>query len=143
MLKRIAHLLLVAVTASSGISAPFMHVHAHGPEHGASTHGEAVDEHCAHHHAEGVHWHLETAAPDAGGGLAAAARGHRHAAVALSVVAVGTSTACLDASAAPADLPGAVARPVEHGVRTPVDPTTGPDPPPRAVPAARAPPVRS
>lgn len=145
MLHRIAHVLLAGVVASSGVSAPFRHVHAHGPDSGvSSSHGEGIDEHCAHHHAEGLHWHLTgTRAADAGGSLATAGSGHRHAAVALSAVATETAPVCLDASVAPHETPEAAVPPTSRGVRAHVDPTAGPDPPPRAVNAARAPPVRS
>ena len=138
MPHRIACVLLAVTLVSSGVSAPFMHVHAHG----ASSHGEGIDEHCAHHHAEGVHWHpTRSAAPDSGGALATGA-GHRHAAVALSGAAIESSSTDLGRSLAAIETPETGAAPVERGVRTPVDPTAGPDPPHRTA-AARAPPVRS
>jgi len=144
MAHRIARVLLAAALVSSGVFAPFMHVHAHGSAHGASSHGEGTDEHCAHHHAEGVHWHpTRSAASDSGGALATADAGHRHAAVALSSAAIGSPSTDVGLSLAPLEAPEAAAPAVERGVRTPVDPTAGPDPPPRAVGAARAPPVRS
>lgn len=144
MLHRIAHVLLVAALASSSVSAPFQHVHAHGPAYGASSsHGEATDEHCAHHHAEGAHWHLaEGRTSGADGARAAAGAGHRHAAVALPSIAVETSPICVDVSAAPVELPDAAALPNPPGVPAPVDANAGPDPPPRAASAARAPPAR-
>ena len=145
MLHRIAHVLLAAALASSGVSAPFQHVHAHGPAHGvSSSHGEATDEHCAHHRAEGAHWHLaEGHASGADGAPTATGPGHRHAAVALPSVAVETSLVGVDMSAAPVELPDADALPTPPGVPAPVDASAGPDPPPRAANAARAPPVRS
>lgn len=143
MPHRIACVLLAVALASSGVTAPFMHVHAHGAAHPAS-HGDGIDEHCAHHHAEGAHWHPPgSAAPDGGGALATAGAGHRHAAVALSAAAIESSSTDVGLSLAPIEGPDAGAPPIERGARTPVDPTAGPDPPPRAVGAARAPPVRS
>ncbi len=140
---RIARVLLAAALASSGVSAPFLHVHAHGP-HGASSHADGIDEHCAHHHAEGVHWHpTGSAASDSGSTLATAGAGHRHAAVALSAAAIESSSVDVGRSLTPIGAPEAGAPPVQRAARTPVDPTAGPDPPPRTVDAARAPPVRS
>lgn len=147
MRKGIAHVLLVAVLASSGASAQFRHVHAHGathhPGHGApSSHGDELDEHCAHHHTQGVHWHAAgKGAADAEAELAAA--GHGHAAVTLSAVAIEVSPVRLDAPAAQLEAPEAGTVPGPRSLHAPVDPTAGPDPPPRAVDAARAPPVRA
>ena len=143
MLHRIAHMLLVGAVASSGVSAPFLHVHAHGSHFGVSSHGEGVDEHCAHHHAEGAHWHVADGRVPGADELAGAAPGHRHAAVTLSAVAIGASSVCLDASVAPLATPEADPPPASRGAHTHVDSTAGPDPPPRAVNAARAPPARS
>ena len=144
MEHRIASVLLVAALVSSGVSAPFQHVHAHGPAHGVSpAHGEAIDEHCAHHHAEGAHWHqAEGHASGADTAPTATGPGHRHAAVALPSVAVETSPVCVDVPAAAVELPDADPLPTPRGVPAPVDATAGPDPPP-TVDAARAPPVRS
>ena len=143
MLQCSVRLLLAVVLASSGASAPFMHVHAHGAAHEAS-HGDGIDEHCAHHHAEGAHWHPTAGAtPGGAGALAPAGAGHRHAAVALSAAAIESSSIDVGQALAPLDAPGAGAPPVERGVRIPVDPTAGPDPPPCVVDAARAPPFRS
>lgn len=145
MLQCIARLLLVAALASSGAAAPFLHVHAHGPDHGASaSHGEGNDEHCEHHYAEGVHWHVtEGPGREAGGALGAAGRGHRHAAVTLSVAMIEATPIDVEESVGPADVPAVDVQPGPRGVPTSVDPTAGPDPPSRAVSAARAPPVRS
>ena len=144
MLRRLARVLLVAVLVPSGATAPFMHVHAHGSAHGASSHEDGIDEHCAHHHVGGAHWHATGGAAAAGGGALATAGGrHRHAAVALSAAAIESSSMDVGRSLAPIEAPEAAAPPIERGVRTPVDPTAGPDPPRRAVDAARAPPVRS
>ena len=144
MPHRIAHVLLVVALASSGVAAPFRHVHAHGPAHGrSSSHGEAADEHCAHHHAEGAHWHLaESRAAGADGSRPAAGPAHRHAAVTLPSVAVETSPVWIDVSAAPVEMPAAGVLPTPLEAYAPVDLTAGPDPPSR-VDAARAPPVRS
>ncbi len=145
MLQRVAHLLLVAALASSGASAPFLHVHAHGRDHGAAaSDGRRIDAHCAHHHAAGAHWHLNGGpAADAGGVLALAGDRHRHAAVALSAVAVETSPTWVAPAGALTCLPGAGLPPDPCGVHTPVDATTGPDPPPLSGDAARGPPVGS
>ena len=143
MPQRIVRVLLAVALASSGATAPFMHVHAHGAAHAAS-HGDGIDEHCAHHHAEGAHWHpAGTATAGGGSALATAGGAHRHAAVALSASAIEGSPTGVGPSLAPVEAPEAGAPPIERGGRAPVDPTTGPDPPPRAVAAARAPPVRS
>lgn len=143
MAHRIARVLLALALASSGVSAPFLHVHAHGSAHAAS-HGAGTDEHCEHHHAEGVHWHpAGSAAPDSGGSLATAGGGHLHAAVALSAAAIESASTDVGRSITPIEAPEAGAPPMEHGARAPVDPITGPDPPPLARAAARAPPVRS
>ena len=142
MPHRIARVLLAVALVSSGVTAPFMHVHAHGAAHPAS-HGDGTDEHCAHHHAEGAHWHPPgSAASDGGGALATAGGGHRHAAVALSAAAIETSSPAVDQPWLRLDAPesGIPSKPAR--AHLPVDPTAGPDPPPRAV-AARAPPVRS
>ena len=144
MLQRIARALLAVALASSGATAPFMHVHAHGSAHGASAHGDGIDEHCEHHHAEGAHWHPAGKAPaDDGGAPAAAEAGHRHAAVALSAAAIESLSTGVGPFPAAVEAPEAGAPPIERGVRAPVDSTAGPDPPPRTVAAARAPPVRS
>ena len=145
MLHRIARLLLVVVLVSSGATAPFLHVHAHGADHGvSSSHARQADAHCAHHHAEGVHWHpARNRAPDAAGALAAVGFGHRHAAVALSAAAMEASPVCLAAPGAWVEPPETGVLPTSPGAHAPVDPTAGPDPPPRAVNAARAPPVCS
>ena len=144
MLQRMVRLLLVMALASSGASARFLHVHAHGPDHGVSSaHGDSTDEHCAHHHSEGAHWHLaEGRASEADGSQTEAASRHHHAAVTLASVAVETSPVCVDVPAARVAMPDADAVPGPRGVRPPVDPTAGPDPPPRSAAAARAPPVR-
>ena len=141
MLQRMVHLLLVAALSSSGASAPFLHVHAHGPGYGASSHGGSVDEHCAHHHAEGAHWHLPgNPASDAGGALA---DGHGHAAISLSAVAIETPPTDAGAPSVPWDAPenGVASRPA--GPRVPVPADAGPDPPPLPLPATRGPPARS
>lgn len=145
MLHRIVHLLLVAALAFSGASAPFMHVHAHGSGYGASsTHGEAVDEHCAHHHAEGVHWHpTGSPARGQGGTVAPAGSRHPHAAVALSAAAIEGATTDVGASCAQLAAPETGIPSVSAGARAPVAADAGPDPPPPLLPAARAPPDRS
>ena len=145
MLYRIARLLLVAVLVSSGASAPFLHVHAHGSEHGASSsHGAGVDEHCAHHHAEGAHWHpAGSRAADTGGVLATGAAPHRHSAVTLSSAAVETSTVGAGASFALVDAPESGIQAGPDGMRAPVAADAGPDPPPLIRLATRAPPFRS
>ncbi len=143
MLQCVAHVLLVGVVASSSVSAPFLHVHAHGSHSGVSSHGEGVDEHCAHHHAEGAHWHVAEGRVSGADALAGAVAGHRHAAVTLPAVAIEAAPVCLDASVAPLETPEAGPPPVSRGAHRHVDSTAGPDPPPRAVNAARAPPVRS
>ena len=72
MPHRVARLLLAAALVWSGASAPFAHVHAHGPEHRTSpAHGGGLDAHCAHHRGGGAHWHLPEGPPAAerrGGG---------------------------------------------------------------------------
>ena len=142
MLQRIARLLLVVALVSSGATAPFLHVHAHGAHHGASHAGRA-DEHCAHHHAEGAHWHLGgSPAPRTGGALATGAASHQHAAVALSAVAVETASAGLDAPRAVVDAPASAVPAGRGDLRARVAADAGPDPPPLILLAARAPPVR-
>ena len=143
MLQRIARLLLVVALVSSGATAPFLHVHAHGADHGASHAGRA-DEHCAHHHAEGAHWHPGgSPAPRTGGAFETGAASHRHAAVALSAAAVETASVGLDAPRAVVDTPASAvpAGPGDQRARVAAD--AGPDPPPLILLAARAPPVRS
>ena len=145
MLQRIARLLLVAALATSSASAPFAHVHAHGHGHGvSSSHREGIDEHCAHHHAEGAHWHLEgSQAADTGGVLATGAAPHRHAAVTLSSAAVETSSVGGGASFALVDAPESGIPAGPAGMRAPVASDAGPDPPPLILLATRAPPFRS
>ena len=141
MPHRIVHVLLVVALASSGVSAPFMHVHAHGA---SSSHGEAIDDHCAHHHAEGAHWHAPgSPVPDTAGAPAADGPGHRHAAVALSVSGIETSASHPGPSFVRADAPETGVPSGPTGARAPVAADSGPDPPPRSVNPARAPPVRS
>lgn len=142
MLHCIARLLLVVALVSSGATAPFLHVHAHGADHGASHPGRA-DEHCAHHHAEGAHWHLGgSPASRAGGALATGAASHRHAAVALSAAAVETAAVGLDAACALVDAPESAVPAGPGGMRARVAADAGPDPPPLILLATRAPPVR-
>lgn len=142
MLHRIARLLLVVALVSSGATAPFLHVHAHGADHGGS-HAEEADEHCAHHHAEGAHWHLGgSPAPRTGGAFATDSASHRHAAVALSAAAVETVAAGLNAACALVDAPESAVPAGPGGMRARVAADAGPDPPPLILLAARAPPVR-
>ena len=144
MLHRIACLLFVVALVSSGATAPFLHVHAHGADFGvSSSHAEEADEHCAHHRAEGAHWHLgESPAPRPGGALATGAASHRHAAVALSAAAVETAPAGLDAACGLVDAPESAAPAGPRAMRAPVAPDAGPDPPLLKFLAPRAPPVR-
>lgn len=142
MLYRIARLLLVVALVSSGATAPFLHVHAHGADHGVS-HAEDADEHCAHHHAEGAHWHPGgSPGPRTGGAFTVDSPWHRHAAVALSAAAVQTASAGLDAACALVDTPASAAPAGPGGMRARVAADAGPDPPPLILLAARAPPVR-
>ena len=142
MPHRIARVLLAVLLASSGVTAPFMHVHAHGSAHPAASHGDGIDEHCAHHHSAGAHWHpAGNAAADSGAALAAA--GHRHAAVAMSAAAIEGSPTDVGQSFAPLDAPESGMPSHPSGARAPVAEDAGPDPPLRAVAAARAPPARS
>ena len=139
MLQRMVHLLLVAAFSSSGASAPFLHVHAHGPGYGG-----AVDEHCAHHHAEGAHWHPPgNPAPDARSALAASGAGHRHAAVSLSAVAIETPSTDTGAPSVLFDAPENGVAPRPAGPCVPVSADAGPDPPPLPLPATRGPPARA
>lgn len=86
----------------------------------------------------------EGPATGAGRDLTTAGGRHRHAAVALSAAAVETPPVAVGAPAALVGPPGAGALPAPpFGAHVPVDPATGPDPPPRFVAGARAPPVRS
>lgn len=142
---RIVHLVLVAALVFSGASAPFMHVHAHGSGHGSSSaHGEAVDEHCAHHHAEGVHWHPQgSPARGTDRALARTGSGHRHAAVALSAAAIEVASIDVGASGVQVAAPETGIPSVPDGARAPVATDAGPDPPAPRLRAARAPPVRS
>ena len=141
---RIARVVLAVALASSGVSAPFMHVHAHGSAHPVSSHGDGIDEHCAHHHSAGAHWHpAGNAAPHSGTALAAAGAGHRHAAVVVSAAAIESSPLDIGQSFAPLDAPESGMLSDPSGARAPVAEDAGPDPPPRTVDAARAPPARS
>ncbi len=143
MLHCIVRLLLVVALVSSGATAPFLHVHAHGADHGG-WHAEQADEHCAHHHAEGAHWHLGgSAAARAGGTFTTGAASHRHAAVALSSAAVEAASAGLDVAGALVDAPESGVPVGPGGLRPPVAADAGPDPPPLILLATRAPPVRS
>lgn len=144
MLYRIVRLLLVAALVFSGAFAPFMHVHAHGSGHGSpAAHGEAIDEHCAHHHAEGAHWH-PTGSPARGTDRALAPAGsrHRHAAVTLSAAAIEVASIDVGASCVQVAAPETGIPSVADGARAPVATDAGPDPPAPRLLAARAPPVR-
>lgn len=136
--------LLVAALVSSGASAPFLHVHAHGPDHPGSSWGAPVDDHCAHHHAEGAHWHLPDGRTAAGDGAGTTVGdGHGHAAVALATSAIRASSAHVDAAPALTAAPETAVVSRVRGGNAPVAAAAGPDPPPRATLAARAPPVRT
>ena len=145
MLHRVARLLLVGTLVSSGASAPFVHVHVHGRDHGTSpSTGGEIDAHCAHHRSAGAHWHpTGRQAAGAAGARAAAGDRHRHAAVAPTAAAVETPSVRVAAAPALIEAPEAGVVPSPRGGRAPVGAIVGPDPPPRAVLAARAPPVRS
>lgn len=149
MLSRGASLLLVAALVASGTSAPFAHVHVHSDSHGHDGEGSAssaarVDEHCAHHQAAGVHWHVPESRPAATDGAPeAASYENRHAAVALKSPAIESARPAVDpAPALAAVLETAVVSGLRAG-SAPVAALAGPDPPPGAVPASRAPPIRA
>lgn len=142
MLCRLAHVLLVVALVSAGGSAPFAHVHAHGHDP-ATPHADdaPAHNHAGHRPGQGAHWHLNTQqAADSSGATTLGNDPRHHAPVAVATVAVerpsdrGGATPALseawEAGIVP-DLPG---RPV------PIDSNARPNPPPRLLLAARAPP---
>ena len=145
MLQRVAHLLLVVALVSAGGSAPFAHVHRHGHDHTAPQPGEArAHSHAAHHQEQGAHWHLTgRQAADRPGTTTLVGDQHHHAAVAIAAVALQRPSVRDAATRALVEVWEAGIVPALQGRPVPVATNARPNPPPRVLLAARAPPVES
>lgn len=155
MVQRVAYVLLVAALVSAGGSAPFAHVHPRGPDHTAFQPDTArqpdearLDSHSAHQqghrhrHAQGqgAHWHLTgRQAADAPGLTTRIGSPHHHP-VAVSTVAVERLSVRGGATPALAEVWAAGTVPDPPGRPVPVAANARPNPPPRILLAARAPP---
>ena len=142
MIRRLAHALLVVALVSSGGTAPFAHMHAHGDVDVATQPDEAQPHgHSDHHTGPGAHWHLTTpqAAASPGATSLVGIR-HHHTQVAVATVAIERPVVRVGGTPALSEawqvgiVPDLPARPV------PIDANARPNPPPRIVLAARAPP---
>ena len=143
MIDFVARLLLVVALVSASGSAPFAHIHPHGHDHGAVRLDDAqARNQPAHHQGEGGHWHLTGHhAADTPGTNTLVGDQHRPISVTLETnaierptVRIGTTPALVEVREA-GIVPAPPARPV------PVAANGRPNPPPRTVLGARAPPV--
>ena len=143
MIHRVAHLLVAVALVSASGSTPFAHVHPDGPHRAAPRATDAPDHsHSGHHQEQGAHWHLTgRQAADRPGSTTLDGDRHHHASVAVATVAVERP------SVRGGPIP-ALAEVWENGVvpdppsrPTPVAANARPNPPPRIVLAARAPPA--
>lgn len=135
MRQRLMHSLLVAALLASGTSAPFAHVHPHGHDHSvpSSSEGSAGDRDTLRDW-HGIHWHLgdrpEPGTSSIGDRVSIAL------AAALEMLPAGVDTlpalADMACSQTVADFAGRAA---------PRAACAAPEPPPKAPPSARAPPV--
>lgn len=149
MVQRVAYVLLVAALVSAGGSAPFAHVHQRGPDHTALQPDEArLDSHSAHQqghrhrHAQGqgAHWHLTGRQAADAPSLTTRIGGPHHHPVAVSTVAVERLSVRGGATPALAEVWAAETVPALPGRPVPVAANARPNPPPRILLAARAPP---
>ena len=142
MFQRVAHVLLVVALVSAGGSAPFGHVHppSHHPTAPQPEEAQA-HHHAAHHQGQGVHWHLTgRQAPDKPGTTTLVGNGHHHAAVAVATVAVDRPTVRGGATPGLAEVWEAGTVRVGQGRPVPIAANARPNPPPRILLVARAPP---
>ena len=157
MVEQAVRLFVVAALTVAGCTAPFAHVHARGHDH-THAHGQgwtpsaraSAPGHAAHGHAaddptqHGPHWHFmpQTAAevPD-GVALVFDGDGYRHGAVALSALAVATSSGGDPSSRAFAAATWGPSGLRVSGPVITVEVTARSNPPPRYPLATRAPPA--
>jgi hypothetical protein len=141
--RRLAYVLLVVALVSSGGTAPFAHVHAHGDVHDATQPDEAqAHGHTEHHTDQGAHWHLTTrraaAPPDT---TAVVGMRYHHTQVAVATVAIERPGVRVGSTPALSEAWQVGIVPVLPGRPVPIDANARPNPPPRIVLAARAPPI--
>lgn len=139
MPQRVARGLLVVVLVSAGASAPLAHVHPAGHDHAAlSPEGHS---HAAHHQEQGAHWHLTgRQVPDGPGIPARVGNRHHHAAVAVATVAVERPSVRGGGTPALLEVWEGGTAPDGQGRSVPVAANARPNPPPRILLVARAPP---
>ena len=143
MIHRVVRVLLVGVLVLAGGSTPFAHVHPHGHDHGTPRAVEArAHSQSAHPQGQGAHWHLtgRQAADTPGTNTLVGARQH-HTSVALPTVAVECPSIGVGATPALVEVCEAGIVPGPLGRRVPVAANARPNPPPRIILGARAPPV--
>ena len=153
MIERFAYVLLIVALVSAGGSAPFAHVHPQSPDHTAlqpdtapqpeeaRAHSHSAHRH-RHHQGQGAHWHLR--GRQAADGPATTLVGNRHhhpTTVAVATVAVERLGVRGGATPALADVWEAGTVPDPPGRPVPVAANARPNPPPRILLAARAPPL--
>ena len=143
MSYRVVRVLLVWALVSAGESMPFAHVHPHGHDHGTPRAEEArALSQSAHHQGQGAHWHLtgRQAVDTPGTDMLVGVRQH-HSSVVLPTVAVERPTVGVGATPALVEMWEAVIVPDPPVRPVPVAANARPNPPPRIVLGARAPPV--
>lgn len=150
MFLRVAHVLLVVALVSAGGSAPFAHLHPHSSHHTAPPPDEArADSHSTHQQAhrhgqgqQGAHWHLRgRQAADGPATTTLVGNPHQRASVAIPTVAEKRPGGDDGATPALADVWEAGTVPDPPGRPVPVAANARPNPPPRILLAARAPPL--
>ena len=143
MIHRVVRVLLVGTLVSAGGSTPFAHVHPHGHDHGAPRAGEApAHSRSAHHQGQGAHWHpTHRHVADAPGTTTLGDIRQHHASVALPTAAVERPSASVGVTPALVEVWAAGIVPDPPGRHVPVATNARPNPPPRIVLGARAPPV--
>ena len=155
MIERFAYVLLIVALVSAGGSAPFAHVHPQSPDHTALQPDTApqpeearLDSHSAHRqghrhrHAQGqgAHWHLTRRLAADGPGTTTRVGNPHHHPVAVLMVAVERLSVGGNTTHALADVWQAGTGPDPPGRPVPVAANARPNPPPRILLSARAPP---
>ena len=143
MIHRVVRVLLVGTLVSAGGSTPFAHIHPRGHDHGAPRAGDApAHSQSAHHQGQGAHWHLTGRhVPDAPGTNTLGDTRPHDASVALPTAAVERLSVGVGATPALVEMWAAGIVPDPSGRPMPVAANARPNPPPRIVLGARAPPV--
>ena len=153
MIERFAYVLLIVALVSAGGSAPFAHVHPQSPDHTAlqpdtapqpeeaRAHSQSAHRH-RHHQGQGAHWHLRgRQAADGPATTTLVGNPHQRASVAIPTVAEKRPGGDDGATPALADVWEAGTVPDPPGRPVPVAANARPNPPPRILLAARAPPL--